>query len=512
MEDEQPQVPVAITAVSVNVQDLRFQTHRVYTSDIPNCITGTYVDDHPNTKNIGDTPPNMKCLYLDELIGPKEGYNVFSHRSLQGVKVPNTDQFVTRQPCENVKMDPVTVHIDILRNIISYGPCKWYTVSKATKSIAEECISKSSHILKQWNSKSILIKAIFEKKVDIVKMFFRLGFPLPTGIMYVLYYCTDSVTQILNEIFSHAVTHSTVRDTMSNEDKLTLLRIIPNAIVQVFDVKNLSMTISQMYQTFTINAFDVLTNIHRYDLLDKIYTLNDLSEGNQRVYTLIQYLVYGRGNLDNIKLMIRNMNDDDKSDLLGESYDYISNDNPLDDGANAVISDTTRERMDRFYQLVHDEEYLLRLYGSLLLFMVKFNYVPGVTEMLAKQGFEATILQTFITMIESGYVLYNHIQDLECLELLEDYCMKIEDYSPYNDVYELWYVFNPKYDKLYLHIISHGYTTGLSTGLAYRMVSKFESSKVLPIVKKLTPPEIVEDVDKTIVLRSSCQHCNCCSN
>jgi len=156
---------------------------------------------------------------------------------------------------------------DIFTCIVPYCPASWYCVSKAMKTKAEKCIVSSLHIREQWSNGMILMKAVMEKKPEILNIFLRAKLKVPR-------------TLLSHQIVAHILSYEYVRQALKPLGIIRYLEIAPDEVVACMDVRDVSV----VRRGKDVTAYKTLMDFGRIfletfkHLLLTIYTTLDLCD------------------------------------------------------------------------------------------------------------------------------------------------------------------------------------------------------------------------------------------
>ncbi len=368
--------------------------YRSYTSDIPN----------QNTDNgFG------KTLFLYEGQGALP-------------KIPRR-KFVMKIPTENYQMEPIDVPFDIISVIISFGPCKWYTVSKATHKIAEAFIQTSSYIRKQWDARVIFEKACDEEKVEILNPFLRAGWLLPSSKHVNGYFGKDICCKLLS--------FESIRSSLPDQVVLHMLRQVPEVVMQYFDVKSLK---GHEIDTRNNRAYRVLLNASRYDLIDQIYRREELPIWVQFDIAIWDHLEKNLQNTEIVReLMIQ-------TDLVcrEETIDYY-------------VEYGTVDKIRRLINLVGVENLTEGAINDILVEFVKQGTRDDVAIIIRLPNSLDQCIDVYFSLID------NIDSDIEeNIQYLEDHLLSVIDYSHID--YHNWEIRSVRGKAMLRHMKKHGYS------------------------------------------------------
>ncbi len=431
-----------------------FREYRIYTSDTPNSVV-IPKDDYP---------------YLNEKVKPR----VVITRCI-------ALSFVERLPRSSKTLDPIVLHSDILVHLIPYCPATWYAVSKKTQKIAEQSITQSKHIRNQWKNGAIINKAIYEDVPEITRLFFRNRFGLSHELIGIL--LRDSMSYallpIIQNIIQIAITYVT---DLSDSEKIELMKVYPDIVIDKFDMKDVRVGDQ--------DTFDILAQISRWDLIDKVYVLNELSQERQIRSRFNKYIRSGIGNAHEFKQILRDLDINSLGIVLQECYSQLVN----------MKSTGVTSHLDRIFDLLHDEPYIEPAMYNFLGMVVELNYSRGVEILLQRDD----IRQYAIHVLLGDRIIFRiGNANEEVRNLLKKYCLSITDYSWCE--YNIWQSYSYEHDDLISHMLDSGYRIGILDGSAYRIVrlyrgSIFHEIKVKDRVISLTPQHIRDQIDAEMTI------------
>ncbi len=165
----------------------------------------------------------------------------------------------------------------------------WYTVSKSCREIAKDCILSSNHVKMQWNNRAIFRKAVHQMAPEILTIFLDAKWEFNSSIINILRGCPGSRDMILKILLRYDYVREIIR---KDERILDCFSYSPEETVKYFpDVLDMTFHIVEEYgfTNIQIRAYDRLFELRRFDLIDKWYTRDQLSEEIRISMKIIDY-------------------------------------------------------------------------------------------------------------------------------------------------------------------------------------------------------------------------------
>lgn len=385
---------------------------------------------------------------------------------------------------DDIPMEPVTSDIpdDIFKLIAEYGPCKWYTLSKKFNKMATDILLNSEYIEEVWNSGDILYSAALYNKPDIVNFFLRNEYQIMSTHSQRDYVISDDVFRRILQ-YEHYVPQLTIVEVNQ------FLYHLPDEILSVIDVANLPpVHVNKCYvaddeDPNMLSPCSIIES-HTGDIISKVFSNKKLPEPYNTLVSLVNHLLYGTNFAGFVsvvaedRIMIVTLLTL-KQVLMSKELDKCS----VDDRACNLI----KVHLDNI-----DEHLLVGFYAISI-----YSNLHKLFELLKTKQQRAAVI-AYISIIEENRFNIcdtSHLKFMKNNRVIDDirsYILSSTDFNYLDDNSSIWHAVNDNTYDLFLHMVKHGLSAGIQSGLALTLLSNILETnpriiELVDLVKSMSP-------------------------